>query len=609
MVEYRLLLEKGNAMSLKSQLNIKRIISAVFASLFTVLLFLSFAPASFADTNISAEFVGRRLFSAAQLNEQGFTMEIKLIGASFKPEITEEDRETLLSNLVVDIDDGHIEDGITGNIARLQYIKETRSDVLVPIGTNEAGQPIDSIDRFLSFEQGIPAELIKNAQVYLNDAGHLVIHCDTDYFRHLSNNIIYSNGGVQVAWGDLPIYVTIPQTMIEGAERGILVNDYYAILEMKAHVELLQYEDDDAKAAKDIARIVPVDHLTEADIRLGGKLLKVVIDSRNGPTKWSIQQKRDPVFIRNTFRTERDFGLDDDPEWIKVETQLGATLPMGAAALANWNGYWLSDIIDAKNEKTLEELQEMSFVLELPVVPDFNIVEDQVVYIALLAGMGGGTGRSGAQGAPYWGRDGRLSFTILSGDDADLTTPKQDSEGNDEGINAGTGTGQGNEAGPGDGSEESNTPPPQESQAAPQESESQVPSRPRVQPVRVSESSRSPVPKAPNRSTNTGSESVANRSANTQTVTSTAGANVQPTVPAPNQQQAASAEEQSQGSAGEGIETTDRQLKVYDISDQIVSETRVQRLDYRLEWYLLGVGLLITLGAMHRYAWHSRSGI
>lgn len=582
-------------------------------------LFIIFSGISYSDGDISADFVGRTIFSAAQVNEEGFFMEIQLNGANFKPEISEIDRKKLLYHLEVDIDDGHIQDNSRGNKDLLALIQEKRHSVLVPVGTDAFGKPINSIDRFLSYERGIPDELEKNGEVFINDQGNLVIQCSSAYFKTLSNNIIYTDGGVPIGYGDLPIYVNIPKSMIEGAddsenesedseeditvfdpEKYIKVNGYYCIVEMKARVEIFAYDDDDARNNKDIKRVHQVDHLTEEDIRAGGKLLKLTVESRNGPTNWAVAGKPDPKFINNSFRTERDYfeGAQNNPEWNKITSELGGNLEPGNEALKSWNGYWMTDIPRVSHEQTMEELRPFYYFVEFPVIKDFNIDESMVVYVNLLAGMGGGTGKSNEQGEPFWGMDGRLSFTILSGDDSDITAPTEDPAGNDEGFGAGQGDGFGDEHGEGSGSDGENivseapvtTHQPQQNQ---QLSGSQTNTTrtattpPRAQRVQISE------PNSQNRTTQT--RPVLTR-------------RNEPDKDEPEEDPAlqANAEDLSQGSAGEGVVDKESPRKVYDVSDQIKEETEIEKIKYEYEKYLAGLFVLMAIGAAVRYTTYSK---
>lgn len=421
--------------------------------LFTMLICIS-SEGTYAGPQVRAEIIGRNIVDTKMVNESGIDIEVMLSGADFKGELTEEDKINIATSLEVDLDDGHIFDGERGNLQRLESIKNSRGDYLVSVGTDQNGTSIDSIDRFLSYGKGIGQEISKNGEIFINENKNLVIRCNSEYFKHFKNNIIYTQGGVPLAWGDIPIYVRIPKEIIKEATEDIVTSNFYAIIEMKAQVEILEYDDEDARQAKDENRTHAVDYISEEDIRKGGKLLKVIIKSRNGPTKWTIDRKKDPSFIGNMFRTSRDYGKNaDNLNWSMVEDELGSNLDYGNDSLGNWNGYWISSIEDNRQETSLEDLKEMYYIIEFPLVKDFDIDEDMNVYISLLAGMIGGSGRSGKQGTPYWGQDGRLSFTILSGDDSDKAEPKKDQAGNDKGFGAGSGEDFGNEVGLDSGSD------------------------------------------------------------------------------------------------------------------------------------------------------------
>ncbi len=587
-------------------------------------LFILFTSISYSDGDITAEFVGRTIFSADQVNDEGFFMEIKLNGASFKSDISDIDRKRLLDNLEVDIDDGHILDGVSGNKDLLANIQDKKKNVLVKVGQDSLGNPMNSVDRFLSYERGIPEELHKNGEVFINEQGNLVIQCDSVYFKQLSNNIIYTDGGVPIGYGDLPIYVNIPKSMIDGfdksgnaveegneedeeseqneedneedneeelgAEKYIRVDGYYCIIEMKAKVEIFSYDDEDAKNNKDIKRVHQVENLTEEDIRAGGKLLKLTVLSRNGPTNWSISGKHDPKFINNSFRTERDYfeGAQNNPEWNKVLSELGGNLEPGNEALKNWNGYWMTDITRVSHEKSIDEMRPMYFFMEFPVIKDFNIDETMVVYVNLLAGMGGGTGKSNEQGEPFWGMDGRLSFMILSGDDSDMTTPKEDTAGNDEGFESGQGSDFGNEEGRGSGSDEQNTTannanPPQTIRT--QTSQNRTRQTQTARRVQISD------------------QNSQNRAAQNRLNIDDKD---KEDLKADDPLLQANAEDLSQGSAGEGTEDKDSPKKIYDVSDQIVEETSIKKINYEYEKYVAGLILLLLIGAATRYMTYSK---
>ena len=424
--------------------------------IYLAVLFITFAFSNlvYSDLEITAQVVGKNIVNALEINRDGIKIEVSLEGGDFKDELTEEQKQEVVKNLEIDLDDGHIFDGERGNLDRLESIKDARGEYLISVGTDESGKNIDSIDRFLSYKDGIRDEISKNGNIYINDKKNLIIECNSRYFRDFKNNIIYTQGGVPLAWGDIPIYVKIPKEIIKEEVGDLYTSNFYAIIEMKASLDLLEYNDEKARDEKDENRTHIVDNITEEDIRKGGKLLKVTINSRNGPTKWTIERKRDPQFIRNMFRTDRDYGKsEDDINWTMIENKLGANLEYGDDSLSNWNGYWISKIEDNRQETSLEDLKEMYYIVEFPVVENFDIDEDMNVYISLLSGMIGGSGRSGKQGTPYWGQDGRLSFTILSGNDSDKVEAKKDNIGNNKGFDAGSGENFGNETGEHSGSD------------------------------------------------------------------------------------------------------------------------------------------------------------
>lgn len=562
-------------MNYSFKLKKRSILLIFFVILFNLIIKLEL---SYSESNITANFLGRTIFSVPQINKDGLYMEIRLSGASFRKEISDEMKEELVSKIFIDLDDGHIFDGKTDNLERLKFIKEYRKDVLVKVGVDSEGNEIDSIDRFLNFKKEIPDEIKKNGNIYINREGNLVIECKSDYFRNISNNIIYTNGGVPVAWGDIPIYINIPKDMIEEGKEDIRVEGFYCIVEMKARVEILEYEDESAIENRDISRTKHVDFITEQDIRNGGKLLKINVDSRNGPTNWAVKQKRDPIFIKNTFRTEKNQfeNLEDNIEWKKIETELGAEFSPGQEELKDWNGYWLSDIKSTRNEKTIEEMSPMYFILEIPKIKDFNIDEDLTVYISLLAGMGGGTGKSGDYtGEPFWGHDGRLSFVILSGEDSDIIEQRKDNSGNDMGFQAGSGVGFGNEPGKGDGSDSENI------EQKNNENSKIKETKDKMQSIEINEAKK---------------EEELQTFENKQNQTNNIAENK-----SENGEDFKEKKQLEQGSAGEGKKEKVNPRKVYDISDQILEDTKVNYEFNLIFIYLIVIILFIFTGAVFRY--------
>ncbi len=396
--------------------NTKRIISSMFL---TMTLCLSiYKPIDAAG--VTGQVVGRNVVTNREINSNGFKMEVSLQGGQFIESLTEENKNSVIDGLEFDLDDGFIGDGIRGNIERLQGINQKNRSYVVLVGQDEEGNTINTIDRFLSFDKTIPAELKKNGVVEINNRGNLEISCNSQFFRNFSNLISYTNGGVPLGWGDLPISLNIPSEIIKDSNYDVKTNNSYDILEMKAEVELLAYDSEQAYKSKDESQTHRVSKITEEDIRKGGKLIKVLGKARNGPNKWSVDSKLNPLFIKNSFRTDKNFiqGHTDYSQWEKIEDALGSNLTAGNPSLKLWRNYWITAIKSkGESEENTYSPSEMWYTMELPVIEDFYIEEDLNVYINLIAGMAGGSGKSGKEGDPFWGQDGRLSFTISNLDE------------------------------------------------------------------------------------------------------------------------------------------------------------------------------------------------
>lgn len=394
----------------------KRIISSIFL---TMTLCLSiYKPID--AVGVTGQVVGRNMVTSSEINLNGFKMEISLEGGKFIENLTDENKNSVIDGLEFDLDDGLIGDGIRGNIERLQGINQKIRSNVVLVGQDEYGNIINTIDRFLSFDKTIPAELKKNGVVKINNRGNLEISCDSKFFRDFSNLISYTNGGVELGWGDLPISLNIPNEIIKDSDYDIKTNNSYDILEMKAEVEFLAYDNEQAYKSKDESQTHKVSKITEEDIRKGGKLIKVLGKARNGPNRWAVDSKFNPLFIKNSFRTDKVFtqGHTDYSQWEKIEDALGSNLATGNPGLKLWKNYWISAIASkGSTEQNTYSPSEMWYTIELPVIEDFYIEKDFEVYINLIAGMAGGSGKSGKEGDPFWGQDGRLSFTISNVDE------------------------------------------------------------------------------------------------------------------------------------------------------------------------------------------------
>ena len=166
--------------------------------IYLAVLFITFAFSNlvYSDLEITAQVVGKNIVNALEINRDGIKIEVSLEGGDFKDELTEEQKQEVVKNLEIDLDDGHIFDGERGNLDRLESIKDARGEYLISVGTDESGKNIDSIDRFLSYKDGIRDEISKNGNIYINDKKNLIIECNSRYFRDFKNNIIYTQGGV-----------------------------------------------------------------------------------------------------------------------------------------------------------------------------------------------------------------------------------------------------------------------------------------------------------------------------------------------------------------------------------------------------------------------------
>lgn len=308
--------------------------------------------------------------------------------------------------------------------------------------------------------KGVVETLKEGAQLSVDEKGTLVISCGLEsnngYFKSYTNAVPVVNGGIPLAVYDQLMSLTIPA---EAIEEGIAVStrpdSYFTIQEMKLHVEVWEYVDeqyagqegvyafdrnidgDDQNASPSsygqtyYVRKTQGNQLTQTDIRTGGtggpngtgdKLLKIVVDVRVGPTQWA-SSKNMSTFYSNLFRTTADatgysgnsentYTPADDPEWLKVENQIlaGGKTEEDPYNLSN-NRYVINYSGDHRSD--VNDPAPMWMFIEVPRVKDFSIDEDMTVYVNLIGGMVGGSGQSvSANGQPAAGQDGRYYFVI-----------------------------------------------------------------------------------------------------------------------------------------------------------------------------------------------------
>lgn len=422
----------------------------------------------------AAQFTGTHIATNLDLNADGLNMEIQPVnGYRFTDTLTDELKTALIDGMTFDYAYGLIDQN-TGavhkdpaqktNVTNLNYIinldKSSPYFVRTQIGTDDSGNPVYQTDgdRYLGLGAAIQNELKAHLDcISVNDKGNIQIACDTEHFQSFSNLIRLVNGAMPFVFGDLPVSLTVPA---EAVTQGVSLStqNTFDILEVKSHVEVWEYispdragedgvvavtgktgsdasgdmsnEYDDAGNTYYIQR-VPGDALTESDIRSGGvygpngtgnKLVKVCVDGRTGPTKWALTVKIDAKFLYNAFRTNvyvENYTLPateqnpvDDSQWLKVEDKI-----LGACTMPNMVGtstYYLNTSGDHRFDAT--NPYEMWYFVELPKVDDFDITQDMHVYVNQLCGMTGGSGGGGAnpQGTPFWGMDGRCSFTVTA---------------------------------------------------------------------------------------------------------------------------------------------------------------------------------------------------
>lgn len=322
---------------------------------------------------------------------------------------------------------------------------------------------LNDFGRFLGLGKAIQNELKANGTVSFNANGNLVISCNSSgYLKSFNNLIRIVNGGMPFVFGDLPVTLTVPANLVtEGV--AVKTSNTFDIEEIKTHNEIWQYVDAshagepgvkaitakyDASTSRPVyspaypqtyyIKRVSGDVLTEVDVRSGGtmgpngtgnKLIKVVVDGRTGPTWWAFIKWMDPKFVTFAFRTTKDnvtyntttnsYTPADDSQWLKIENELLMGGPLDSAHSSyGYNGFCETNkyLFNSSGDWRLDEYNahEMWYMYEVPKVVDYDITVDQIIYVNQLMGMTGGSGGGGGnpQGTPFWGMDGRASFTI-----------------------------------------------------------------------------------------------------------------------------------------------------------------------------------------------------
>ncbi|WP_084266571.1 S-layer homology domain-containing protein [Paenibacillus sabinae] len=332
---------------------------------------------------------------------------------------------------------------------------------LDPKGARSTASVTDELkEQYPGVKKGIINALKAGATVSVDSNGNLVIRCTEDaangYFSTFTNSVPVVNGGIQIANCDILLSAELPAGVVNGVNDVVTVDGYFTIEEMKLHPEIWEYVDasraNEAGVYSFNSRIdgndsntsspypysttyyikkVEGNELTEEDIRNGGtmgpngtgsKLIKIVVDTRTGPTQWA-SAKNMSTFFTNIFRTNKDatgysggssntYTPQDDPEWLKVEDQITS------GGLDPANPYYVGTnkyVINYSGDHRADQINPapMWIYYELPKTSDFDISSNMPVYVNLIAGFFGGSGQStNENGQPILGMDGRFSFTI-----------------------------------------------------------------------------------------------------------------------------------------------------------------------------------------------------
>lgn len=432
----------------------------------------------------AAEFTGENTVTEWDVNDRGgITLEIALDdGYSFKTDIN-------LNDYRDQIIDGFVFQGLSYDKTSQQYhaipYEEFVENVLnqykstgryFPYLEEYEGAQVTVYDRFVGLDnpgagsqfsgenavkpseelkakypgvkKGITEALKTDAQLSINEAGNLVIDCDSDYFDDFTNAVPVCNGGIPVALCDIVLSAELPAGIIQqNVSVTTKAGSYFTIQEMKYHAEIWEYVDESSSGEEGVIsfnrngesyyiRHVENDILTENDIRSGGnrgpngtgdKLIRIVIDVRMGPTQWAADNKNYSTFYSNSFRTavnatgysgQSDTYMPaDDEQWLKIENQMlegGNTEEATKKYLLSNNKYVVNYSGNSRGD--VDNPAPMWIMYEVPVVEDFDIDEDMNVYVNMIAGMTGGSGASAETGMPIVGMDGRAFFTIQNVD-------------------------------------------------------------------------------------------------------------------------------------------------------------------------------------------------
>ncbi|MGI6205735.1 MAG: S-layer homology domain-containing protein [Anaerovoracaceae bacterium] len=225
--------------------------------------------------------------------------------------------------------------------------------------------------------------------------------------------------------GDITITVALADSAVSLSQNGSVVdadvtldNNTITIQEMKATVYVV---DGDGNKVD----------LTETDIMNGEERYIVIEQQGNagGSYTWTLYPgsngfgRRGRVAV-NCFATNVDDAANENDAgtaWEKIEDywcEIDDSLEFPSSDITHerYNSQtWLYCVSDAGS--TLK--------FKVPQIEDFSIDGDTTIYTRLLTGMVGGTGGGGGNPTvtPYWGQDGRCSFTIVDDyDESKLNT-------------------------------------------------------------------------------------------------------------------------------------------------------------------------------------------
>ncbi|AHV98818.1 S-layer homology domain-containing protein [Paenibacillus sabinae] len=463
--------------------------------LFTVLTYdIPAAHAEHAAENtMTASFTGTNTVTEWDVNADGLTITIALPkGYRFSDNITDYKNAIIdgltLNGLLFDKKTNQYNVvpyemfvasalDIYGNSGYFPYIDISNSVTvydrfvgLDPAGARSTSAVSDALKAaYPGVNKGILNALKAGATVSVNEDGNLVIRCTKEaangYFSTFTNSVSVVNGGIQIANCDILLSAELPVGAVKNVNEVVKVNGFFTIQEVKVHTEIWEYVDK-SRAGEDgvfsfNSRINSYDRnttsqypydttyyvkqvegnvLTAEDIRKGGalgpngtgsKLVKVVVDTRVGPTQWA-SSKNMSTFFTNFFRTNKDatgyggksdttYTPADDPEWLKVEDQI----TNGGTDIASpYNVCTNKYVVNYSGDSRMDTVNpaKMWIFFELPQTPDFHITSDMPIYVNLIAGFIGGSGQSTTtNGQPILGMDGRYLFTIKADNSSAIT--------------------------------------------------------------------------------------------------------------------------------------------------------------------------------------------